>query len=176
MRTVCSQNGSVVPNRSYAPKFLNSHSDHHCPWLASTCIVCPTHFRKRGQQLKRYSPGTPNIPGIHPLYLLLHAPSHLRRYCLRTCNLVLPEPSLRSCTPCLLLLRRPDFPIQDVYTPIHELCLTLAGIIFALVMGSFFLYHVYLVLYVRLQMIHKFSTAVAAPTRRLWRTYLRFLS
>ncbi|KAK2464599.1 hypothetical protein APHAL10511_003388 [Amanita phalloides] len=40
-----------------------------------------------------------------------------------------------------------EHPFQvDTYTPVHELCLALAGIIFTLVMGSFFLYHVYLIL------------------------------
>ncbi|PFH53308.1 hypothetical protein AMATHDRAFT_55144 [Amanita thiersii Skay4041] len=34
----------------------------------------------------------------------------------------------------------------DVYTPIHEMCLALAGIVFALVIGSFFSYHIYLIL------------------------------
>ncbi|KAF8621296.1 hypothetical protein AX15_007894 [Amanita polypyramis BW_CC] len=34
----------------------------------------------------------------------------------------------------------------DNFTPIHELCLSLAGLVFSLVMGSFFVYHVYLIL------------------------------
>ncbi|KIL58016.1 hypothetical protein M378DRAFT_87032 [Amanita muscaria Koide BX008] len=34
----------------------------------------------------------------------------------------------------------------DNFTPIHEMCLALAGIVFTLVMGSFFIYHVYLIL------------------------------
>lgn len=35
--------------------------------------------------------------------------------------------------------------VQDTVTPIHELFLSFAGIVFTLVMGAFFIYHVYLV-------------------------------
>jgi hypothetical protein len=38
--------------------------------------------------------------------------------------------------------------VQDEFTPIHEMLLSLAGIIFTLVIGSFLLYHIYLVSYV----------------------------
>jgi len=34
----------------------------------------------------------------------------------------------------------------DNFTPVHELCLTLTGLVFALVMGSFLIYHIYLIL------------------------------
>lgn len=35
--------------------------------------------------------------------------------------------------------------MQDPNTPIHELFLSFAGIVFTLVVGAFFLYHIYLV-------------------------------
>jgi hypothetical protein len=39
-------------------------------------------------------------------------------------------------------------PSQDEITPVHMVLLSFAGCAFTLIMGSFFGYHVYLVLYV----------------------------
>jgi len=86
--------------------------DHHCPWLASTCI------------------GHRTYPAfIHFIF----------------CSTL--QATYVGIVSARAIWYSFDHPFEmDLYTPIHELCLTLAGIVFSLVMGSFFVYHVYLVL------------------------------
>jgi len=43
------------------------------------------------------------------------------------------------------LISQTDLWMQDITTPVHELFLSFAGIVFSLTIGSFFLYHVYLI-------------------------------
>lgn len=65
---------------------------------------------------------------------------------------------------------------QDEVTPIHELGIGFAGLIVATVVGSFLVYHLYLISYVTIFLLSSEPTLLAGSTGRRSKTCLRFYS
>jgi hypothetical protein len=98
-----------------------------------------------------FNTGLPDVPFLPALPRVRHAPGGLRRrgmyprphLCIQqsTCDRALVSFPQQTKTPA-----EQHYPAQNEFTPVHMLLLSFAGCAFALVIGSFLGYHIYLVL------------------------------
>jgi hypothetical protein len=127
LRPVCTQDGSARPRVCSALSSLTLLADHHCPWLGSRCIGHRTY------------PAFVHFIGCISalaLYIAIISGSAVWYSFQNPSEIV-------SISRCLVCDR--SCQLQEETLAIHELLLTAIGTVFSIVVGSFFLYHLYLI-------------------------------
>ena len=85
---------------------------------------------------------------LHFLASVTLLAAYIAMICIRGLIFAFREPSAIVRVELILRPISTTNPLQSEITPVHMLLLSFAGCVFTLIMGSFFGYHVYLVLYV----------------------------